>query len=185
MNVGEELVSAYLQHVCHCEFVQTNLYTIDTQGEIDVIGINLKDRKVYVCEVAVHLTTGLQYTKNKRPNNIQKLTEKFSRDIEYAKEYFKGYERHFMLWSPVVKHRKGKQEYDQTNHLKEIEKGIKSKLSVDIEFIVNEKFLACLNSLRKIAREETADLKSPVMRLLQIEEHLNQHLKKHPPEIAL
>lgn len=55
MNVGEELVSAYLQHILGCDFTQQNLYTIDSQGEIDVVGLNLKDRSVYICEVAIHL----------------------------------------------------------------------------------------------------------------------------------
>jgi hypothetical protein len=36
----------------------------------------LKKRKVYICEVAIHLSTGLRYVKNKRPNNVGKLTEK-------------------------------------------------------------------------------------------------------------
>ena len=72
INVGEQLVASYLQYIRKCEFTQTNLYTVDVQGEIDVVGIDLKRKKVYVCEVAIHLTTGLQYVKDKRPNNIQK-----------------------------------------------------------------------------------------------------------------
>ena len=60
MNVGEQLVSSYLRYIRKCDFIQTNLYTVDVQGEIDVVGINLAERKVYVCEVAIHLTTGLQ-----------------------------------------------------------------------------------------------------------------------------
>ncbi len=87
INVGEQLVSSYLRYIRECEFTQVNLYTVGAQGEIDVVCIDLKDRKLYVCEVAVHLTTGLQYVKDKRPNNINKLTEKFSRDIECANKY--------------------------------------------------------------------------------------------------
>ena len=56
MNVGEELVSAYLQQILGCDFTQQNLYTIDSQGEIDVVGLNLKDRSVYIVSVlARHL----------------------------------------------------------------------------------------------------------------------------------
>ena len=74
INVGEQIVSSYLKYVRGCEFIQTNLYTVETQGEIDVVGIDLDKRKLYVCEVAIHLSTGLQYTKDKRPNNVNKLT---------------------------------------------------------------------------------------------------------------
>lgn len=178
INIGEELVSSYLQYVRKCEFIQKNLYTVDTQGEIDVVGINLKEKKVYVAEVAVHLTTGLQYVKDKRPNNVQKLTEKFSRDIEYAKKYFADYDRHFMLWSPIVKSGKKALEYDQLDHIKKIDSNIRSKYKVEIEFVINDQFLSCLNEMRTFARSTTADLKCPVMRLLQIEEWLTKHVGK-------
>jgi len=136
INVGEQLVASYLQYIRECEFTQTNLYTIDSQGEIDVVGIDLKRKKVYVCEVAIHLTTGLQYVKEKRPNNIQKLTDKFSRDIEYANKYFVDYEKHFMLWSPVVKG-KGSTQYNQLGHIGAIDQNIKTNFGVSIEFVVN------------------------------------------------
>ena len=103
MNIGEELVASYLEHLKGCDFIQKNLYTPDVQGEIDVVGINLKEKKIYICEVAIHLLTGLRYVKEKRSNNVQKLTEKLSRDIEYANKYFPDYERHIMLWSPIIK----------------------------------------------------------------------------------
>ena len=95
MIVGEEIVAAYLQYVKHCEFIQQNLYTPDVQGEIDVVGINLEPKELYVCEVATHLTTGLRYVKDRQPNNVQKLTDKFARDIEYANKYFDDYTKYF------------------------------------------------------------------------------------------
>ena len=110
INVGEQLVSSYLRYIRLCDFTQTNLYTIESQGEIDVVGVNLAEQQAYICEVAIHLTTGLQYTKNSRVNNIEKLTEKFSRDIEYARKYLREYNQHFMLWTPIVKDTKGKPE---------------------------------------------------------------------------
>ena len=177
INVGEQLVASYLQYIRGCEFTQQNLYTVESQGEIDVVGINLREKKVYVCEVAIHLTTGLQYVKDKRPNNIQKLTDKFSRDIEYANKYFVGYEKTFMLWSPIVKGT-GAEQYNQLSHIKTVDSNIKAKSDVSIEFIVNERFSDCLKELRAFAKSRTADLKCPVLRLLQIEEHLARHLQK-------
>ena len=99
MNIGEEIVSAYLQYIRGCEFIQQNLYTPDVQGEIDVVEINLKSKELYVCEAAIHLTTGLRYVKEKQPNNVNKLIDKFSKDIEYVQKYFPDYTRHFMLSS--------------------------------------------------------------------------------------
>ena len=97
INIGEEIVAAYLQHIKGCEFIQQNLYTPDVQGEMDVVGIDLETKTIYVCEVAIHLITGLQYVKDSQPNNINKLTEKFSKDSEYTNKYFPDYIKHFML----------------------------------------------------------------------------------------
>ena len=178
LNVGEQLVSSYLRYILNCDFIQTNLYTIESQGEIDVVGLNLTERQVYICEVAIHLTTGLQYVKNKRPNNVQKLTDKFSRDIEYAHKYLNQYMHHFMLWSPIVKDTKGKPENNQMLHLEEIKANIKERYEINIECIVNEKFQECLVELRNYAETQTQELQCPLMRLMQIEEHLDKYVKK-------
>ena len=178
INLGEELVADYLENIKGCEFIQKNLYTPDVQGEIDVVGIDLETTSIYVCEVAIHLTTGLQYVKDRQPNNVDKLTEKFSRDIEYANTYFPDYEKHFMLWSPIVKHSKGTSKHNQLRDHGEIQQNLFIKYGINIEFIVNETFLDCLNELRAFAGKETKELKSPVLRLMQIEEYLLKHAKK-------
>ena len=173
INVGEQLVSSYLRYIRHCDFTQTNLYTIESQGEIDVVGVNLAEQKVYICEVAIHLTTGLQYT-----HNVEKLTEKFSRDIEYARKYLPKYNQHFMLWTPIVKDTKGKPENNQIRHLEGIKENIKKQYEIDIECIVNQKFQECLLELRDYAKKETKALQCPILRLMQIEEYLNVHVAK-------
>jgi len=177
LNIGEELVASYLEHLKGCDFIQKNLYTPDVQGEIDVVGINLKEKKIYICEVAIHLLTGLRYVKEKRSNNVQKLTEKLSRDIEYANKYFPDYERHIMLWSPIIKGSKEESKYNQEKDITQIGANIKAKYRFDIEFVINEKFLGCLNELREFAKTKTEELKNPVLRLLQIEETLLKHVR--------
>ena len=184
MNVGEQLVSSYLRYVRECDFIQTNLYT-DSQGEIDVVGINLSQRKVYVCEVAIHLTTGLQYVKDKRPNNINKLIDKFSRDIAYARKYLADYEHEFMLWSPVVKDSKGDPLYNQIAHLGEVRRRIAGMFDVELKCVVNEAFSDALRELRLYAGRQTAELQCPLMRLLQIEELLGRHVSRRPSTIDL
>ena len=178
INVGEQLVSSYLRYIRDCDFTQVNLYTIESQGEIDVVGLNMAEQRVYICEVAIHLTTGLQYTKNNRVNNVEKLTEKFSRDIEYARKYLHEYDQHFMLWTPIVKDTKGKPENNQLRHIEEIKANIKEQYEIDIECIVNQKFQECLWELRDYAKKETKALQCPVLRLMQIEESLNVHVTK-------
>ena len=177
MNVGEEIVAAYLQYVKHCEFIQQNLYTPDVQGEIDVVGINLKPKELYVCEVAIHLTTGLRYVKDRQPNNVQKLTDKFDKDIVYANKYFRGYKKHFMLWSPIVKYSGEDTKHDQMRDIQQIRDNIKAKHKIEIDLVINEKFSACLDALRKYAAEETKESKSIILRYMQVEYYLKKHMK--------
>ena len=74
-----------------------------------------------------------------------------------------------MLWSPVVHHSNGKREYDQFAHLKRLAEEIKDRTGVTLVLIVNEAYVKAIEELREFAAKETKELKSPVMRLLQIE----------------
>lgn len=168
MNIGEEFVASYLRHIKGCDFTQQNLYTVDIQGEIDVVGVNLKERKVYFCEVAIHLATGLQYTKDGRPDNVRRITEKIRKDISYARTYFKDYSQHFMFWSPIVK-----ATGVINNQVRDI-----AEIGENISRELDDKFMDCLSEMRGYAGQETKELKCPVLRILQIEEHLQKHLEK-------
>ncbi len=178
MNVGEELVAAYLQYIKGCEFTQTNLYTVDVQGEIDVVGINLITRELYVCEVAIHLPTGLYYVKDGQPNNVNKLVEKFRRDIEYANKYLPDYRKHFMLWTPIVKKSGQRAKHNQMRDVEEIRAILEEEHGIEIDLVINERFLSCMKEMRDYARGQTKELKSPVLRLMQIEEYLAKHVEK-------
>lgn len=178
LNVGEELVGAYLQYIKDCEFIQKNLYTEDSQGEIDVVGIDLEGKKVYVCEVAIHLQ-GLQYTKNNRPDNYNRLVAKFSKDIIYAQKYFSDYELHFMFWSPVVRIPKSSEvAHNPMEDVVRVKSTLKENFGVELEIIVNKDFLERIEALRNFSRIQSKELQSPIVRMLQIEEHLRKHVSK-------
>jgi len=180
INVGEQLVASYLQYIRGCDFTQTNVRTVETQGEIDVLGVDLKNRRAYICEVAVHLTTGLLYVgKDGKSSNTPKLTDKFSRDIVYAEKYLADYERRYMLWSPVVRVGPSK----STNQLAELNQmaaNIREKHGVEVEFVVNAAFLAAYEKLREFAAKQTAELKCPLLRMMQLEAYLRKHVAKLP-----
>ena len=181
MNVGEQIVSSYLRYIRGCDFVQTNLYTIESAGEIDVVGINLGQKTVYVCEVAVHLTTGLLYAQGSKSNNVNKLVEKFGRDIQYAQKYLTGYTHRFELWSPIIKDSKGMIEHNQIDHMRQVHQKLLTQHGVDLNFVVNERFAECLEEMRAFSGRATEELKCPIMRMLQVEAYLGRHLKKLAP----
>lgn len=177
-NPGEEITGEYLKVILSCDFVEYNLYTPDTQGEIDVVGINAKEKIVYICEVATHLVTGLQYVKNKQPENVARFQRKFRKNIEYANKYFDGYEKRFMLWSPVVKNQGPNAKHNQLRDIKEIQESLNLEFGVNIEAVINDEYVQCLQKLREFAAKETKELKSPILRLMQIEEKLFKHVSK-------
>ncbi len=177
-NPGERLVGDYLRHIKGCDFVDFNVYTKKTQGEIDVIGVNLATNEAFICEVATHLPTGIQYVRDARPDTADRLTKKFLKDIQYGSEAFLGYTVRYMLWSPVVRRSHGKPEYDQFVHLKRIEEEVKAKTDVAITFVINKDYVAAVDKLRAFARKETKELKSPLMRFLQIDEWSRKNAKK-------
>jgi hypothetical protein len=160
--------------------VQYNVPLRDKQGEIDVVGIDLKNSIAYVCEVATH-TGGLNYVKGAQPDNVNKLTRKFMDDVNYARSYLGNFEQHrFMLWSPVVKHPVAAQtKHNQFNDLVEIRRNLRAEpYRANIEMIVNEVYQARVDELRHKATEETAASEYPVFRLLQILHVLEKHVAK-------
>lgn len=176
-NIGEQIVSAYLKVINGCEFVECNLYTTDTQGEIDVVGVNTKDKKVYICEVAVHLITGLQYTRNGKVDNTDRLQKKFAKDKVYAEGRFKedGYKIVYQFWSPIVKSSKDGAKGDQMKSLLQVQQQLRQN-GVNLELVVNESFRSCLKQLREYAGSKTEELKNPILRLMQVEEKLEKFM---------
>lgn len=179
-NPGETLVGDYLRYIKGCDFVDFNVYTKHVQGEIDVIAINNETKEVYICEVVTHLTTGLQYVKDRRPDSGTRLAKKFRKDIEYGNSTFEGYRKHYMLWSPLVKDSKGKDEYNQFYHLNWFKRAIREEFGVEVHCVINNEYLEAIKELRIYARGETKELKSPLMRFMQIEEYAKKRSARAP-----
>jgi len=179
-NIGEEIAGEYLKWCRGCDFITYNVNTQDAQGEIDVVAIHLKREKIYVCEVAVHLETGLHYVKNHRPDNVDRFVKKFSKDIEYVQKYFSKFEIIAMLWSPIVKDQKVGSKYNQLNDVRKIQKIIINRYGITLDLVINEKYLSYPDDLREKAKQDTAEIKSPVMRLMQINGKLKKFLNVEP-----
>ena len=119
-----------------------------------------------------------EYVKDRQPDNVARFTRKFRKNIQYANKYFEGYEKHFMLWSPIVKNQGSGAKNNQTRDIEEIQSNLRTEFGVELELIVNQAYLNCLLQLREYAAKETKELKSPMLRLMQIEEKLAKHVSK-------
>ena len=177
-NIGERLVGDYLNVILGCDFVAYNLHTPDVQGEIDVVGIQSAERRLYVCEVTTHLVTGMLYVDpvTKAPDNVGRFVRKFAKNAAFARARFPDHEHRFMLWSPIVRRAGPRAKHDQLRDIEEIRAALLRDEGIALEVICNEGFQERIDALRRYAGAETKELKSPVLRLFQIEERLARHL---------
>ncbi|MEQ5322965.1 hypothetical protein ABN267_17615 [Providencia rettgeri] len=122
--------------------------------------------------------TGLQYDKDCQSDNVNHFTKKFRKKIQYANKYFGDYEKHFMFWSPIVKNQGESAKNNQIRDIEEILQNLRAEFGVKLEPIINQLYFNYLSKLREYAAKETKELKSPILRLMQIEEKLAKHVSK-------
>ncbi len=157
-EMGEYIVGAYLKIKKGCHYVDYNVRPpvggLEGLGELDVVGIDLKGEKVYLCEVTTHLK-GLNY--KDYPTTVRKIREKHARQKDYAEKYLpEHFQKSYMFWSPVVPSGLVRQLADTAGG--------------EIEFVTNEEYSSCIEELRKVAKKEARDFGNPFFRALQIME---------------
>lgn len=155
IDIGEDLVGAYLREVIGCPLVQFNVRTGTSQGEIDVVGLKLKGAQVaevWLCEVSTH-TGGLGGYKGDAPGKIKK---KVASVKAYADATYPDVPRHIEVWSPKVT------------------AGMHARLvdiwqeNPDVSLVTNAEYASRVRELSALAKVTTAYRDSPSFRLLQI-----------------
>jgi len=154
-DIGEYIVGAYLKIIKSCNFVDYNVRPpvsgLEGLDELDVVGLDFKNKTAYLCEVTTHIR-GLLYKDNK--TTVERIKAKYERQKKYANNYLPDFpNRHFMFWSPVVP--KGY-----------ITKGLGKIDGLDL--VINEKYAQCIAELIEAAKELTNDVGNPFFRVLQI-----------------
>lgn len=155
IDIGEDLVGAYLSRVVGCSIVQFNVRTGSAQGEIDVVGLRLIDGRVaevWLCEVSTH-TGGLGGYGGDAAGKIRTKVESVKK---YAEMAYPQAIRHIEVWSPkVTPGMLLKLEAVWTQHS-------------DVVLIANDSYSERVRELTTLARRTTAYSDSPSFRLLQI-----------------
>jgi hypothetical protein len=155
-EMGEYVVGAYLQHFKNCDFVEYNIRPrgggLEGLNEFDVVGIDLENKIMYLCEVATHLR-GLNMGSSK---GELRLMRKFPRQQKFSDGYKDQFTVNCMFWSPRVR------------------PGMIEKLGTPkgVELIINEKYARCVDDLIKKAKKEANETGNPFFRALQIIGHL-------------
>lgn len=160
-EVGEYIVGAYLKIIKECDFVDYNVRPpgggLEGLNELDVVGLDFKNKIAYLCEVTTHII-GLLYKDNR--TTVERIKTKYERQKEYANKQLLDFpNRYFMFWSPVVP--KGY----ITSELEKID---------GLELVINRKYTQCIDELKEKAKKKTNDEGNPFFRMLQILEHLRR-----------
>lgn len=157
-DIGEYMVGAYLQLKLDCDVVDYNVRPpgggLQGLEELDVVGLNLKTKTAYLCEVTTHIR-GLLYVDNK--TTIERVKKKHERQRQYGTKYLQDFQCEYMFWSPVVP-------------VGAITKGL-AELP-DLQCIINGEYKRRINELQALAEATTHDARNPVFRVLQILTHL-------------
>jgi len=153
-EAGEYIVGAYLQERLNCTVV---LYNVRAPGgglkglpELDVVGLDLKKRRAFLCEVTTHL-----HGMNR--SVVARMEKKHAQQKLYAEAVLGGFEPYFMLWSPCVA-------APELTLLRS---------HMGLTLVVNRSFKRAVARLQKIAKESRRTTGNPFMRSLQILAHLN------------
>lgn len=157
-DIGEYIVGAYLQLKLDCDVVDYNVRPpgggLQGLEELDVVGLNLKTKTAYLCEVTTHIR-GLLYVDNK--TTIERVTKKHERQRQYGAKYLQDFQCQYMFWSPVVP-------------VGALTKGL-AELP-NLQCIINGEYKRRINELLTLAEATTHDARNPVFRVLQILTHL-------------
>lgn len=154
-EIGEYMVGAWLKLVNNCDFVDYNVRPpakgMEGLGEFDVVGLDLKNNKAYLCEVTTHLN-GIGYYDFS--TTIKKVSEKFNRQKKYASKYLpKNFDVIYMYWSPVVSP-------------KYVE-GIKNT-NEGLVLVFNSDYSRKIKEIKVVIGNQTKDFGNPFVRVVQI-----------------
>ncbi|MFI4959359.1 MAG: hypothetical protein ACHP7C_09400 [Lysobacterales bacterium] len=91
-DIGEYIAGAYLQLKLECDVVDYNVRPpgggLAGLEELDVIGLDLKTNKAYLCEVTTHIR-GILYVDNK--TTVQRIAKKHERQKLYGAKYLQNF----------------------------------------------------------------------------------------------
>lgn len=108
------------------------------QAEIDILGINLFEKKMYVMDIAYH-EDGLNYKNEDR--TIKSFKKKLLRSYLLLRSYFpEDYKYEIIFASPKVRPKLNKELEDATEVLNDLRDDVLSKGAVVFKYIANDKF---------------------------------------------
>ncbi len=157
-EMGLYLVGACLKLLKQCDFVDCNVRRpgggLAGLNEIDVVGLDFKNKTAYLCEVTTHLE-GLLYGSGANAT-VERIEKKYERLRAYATDCLGEFTPYFMFWSPVVR-------WSVESELKKMQ---------GLDLVINNEYAGWMQALQELAKKGTHDTGNPAFRVLQILGHL-------------
>ena len=167
LNGIEEFVGEYLKIIEKCDFINynTNFKINDDEcnkqngmAEVDIIGINTKEKKIFVCEVSAQINGIGTYA--------DRVNKKFEKSRKYVETNLKKFgakeeDKKYLFWSPYITDREKRKITDQ-----------------DVIIISKQEFLQAVDKLKDYLKDQTQVFFSPVTRFLQVYAHLEKKYRK-------
>ncbi len=153
-DIGEYFVGAYLEQFLSCEIVVYNITdnNFNTQNEIDVIGISMKNNTAYLCEVKTHIKG---FNTTSRTNRVNLINGQFAAMDLYAKRNLSNIAKcEIMFWALKV-----------TN--KQLLQALNNNYA-PANIIINTDYTKAMKILANHAATSTNEFKNPFLRALQI-----------------
>jgi hypothetical protein len=164
-KAGEMLVGAYHKFIGDCDFVTYQKTSLDTQTEVDVVGVDLDgEQEIYACEVVTHLG-GMGY--GSYQENRDRLERKFKRAEKLVTTEYDNAEMYtFQLWS--LNTPKG-----LVTPLSELADEFEDDTGYELELVMNDDYAERIQDLRDLASSKNAQTNDFAFRFLQIFEYLS------------
>lgn len=163
LNGIEEFVGEYLKIIEKCDFINynTNFKINDDEcnkqngmAEVDIIGINTKEKKIFVCEVSAQINGIGTYA--------DRVNKKFEKSRKYVETNLKEFgakteDIKYLFWCPFITDGEKRKITDQ-----------------DVIIISKQEFLQAVDKLKDYLKDQTQVFFSPVTRFLQVYAHLEK-----------
>lgn len=159
-NIGEYIVGAYLKLCEKCDFVDYNVRApgggVEGLSELDILGLDIKNKTAYLCEVTTHIR-GVDYGGNEE--SVNRIENKFNYQKSYAANHLNNFDNFkYSFWSPYVPNGY------ITENLGKID---------GLELVINEEYANRIKEMKKLASSMTNNTGNPFFRMLQILENIH------------
>jgi hypothetical protein len=153
-DVGVYLVGAYLEFCCECDVISYDHALVGEQGDIDVLGLDLKNERAFVAEAKMHLRGMGGYGGQPGP----KVRDQITRGQTFLKHALPEWDHNYSVWSPHV----------TPKILAQVRLALAEPGVPDVDLVVNDAFAARLGELSRLAAHDDKYRTNSGFRLLQL-----------------